>query len=229
MSEPTATPAEIAPSAMTPDQATAEIAQIRGDTNHDWHHEGRPGFDAAHERVMQLYQRAHSSAEPSGEPGAAPPDENTRRPNIVDDGPHAIPQTAAELDAVPLPAGLDPVMSKAVNVLAEREGVTAFVLEGRHVIAGALSGPPVDAVQAERQLQQRWGRMFPSKLEAAHLAFDALPPDVRADLERRELDLHPAFMDYLARVGEALMDASTPGGERRLRAKYAQAESRPNA
>jgi hypothetical protein len=112
-------------------------------------------------------------------------------------------------------------MSKAVNVLAEREGVTAFVLEGRHVIAGALSGPPVDPVQAERQLQQRWGRMFPSKLEAAHLAFDALPSDVRADLERRELDLHPGVLDYLARVGEALMDPSTPHGERRLRAKYA--------
>jgi hypothetical protein len=213
MSEPTATPAELAPSAMTPDQATAEIAQIRGNVDHDWHREGRPGFDAAQERVMQLYQRAYSITE-------APAEETAPRPNVLNDGPHATPQTAAELDAVPLPEGLDPVMSKAVNVLAEREGVTAFVLEGRHVIAGALSGPPVDAVQAERQLQQRWGRMFPSKLEAAHLAFDALPPDVRADLEHRELDVHPGVLDYLARVGEALMDPSTPGGVKRLKEKY---------
>jgi hypothetical protein len=64
--------------------------------------------------------------------------------------------------------------------------------------------------------------MFPSKLEAAHLAFDALPPDVRADLERRELDLHPGVLDYLARVGESMLDATTPGGERRLKEKYRQ-------
>jgi hypothetical protein len=57
--------------------------------------------------------------------------------------------------------------------------------------------------------------MLPSKLEASHLAFDAPPADVRADLERRELDVHPAVLDYLARVGEASMDRSTPGGERR--------------
>lgn len=38
---------------------------------------------------------------------------------------------------------------------------------------------------------------------------------------RRELDVHPVVMDSLARVGEALMDPSTRGGERRLRAKYA--------
>jgi hypothetical protein len=39
--------------------------------------------------------------------------------------------------------------------------------------------------------------------------------------QRRELDVHPVVMDYLARVGEALMDPSTPGGERRPKAKYA--------
>jgi predicted kinase len=122
----------------------------------------------------------------------------------------------------------DDGMLRAVNAVAEREGVTALVLDGRHVVAAAVSGPPVDAVTAERQLRQRWGSMFPSKLEAAHLAFDALPSAVRADLERRELDVHPAVMDYLARVGEALMDPTTPGGERRLKEKYRQwVESQP--
>lgn len=76
-------------------------------------------------------------------------------------------------------------------------------------------------MKVPQTLQQRWGSRFPSKLEAAHLAFDALPADVRADLERRKLDVHPAVMDYLARVGEALMDPTTPQGEARLRAKYA--------
>jgi hypothetical protein len=59
-------------------------------------------------------------------------------------------------------------------------------------------------------------------LEAAHLAFDALPPEVRADLERRELDVHPEVLAYLARVGESMLDATTPYGERRLRERYRQ-------
>jgi len=48
------------------------------------------------------------------------------------------------------------------------------------VIGGAASGPSVDAVTAERQLHQCWGGMFPFKLEAAHLAFDALPAAIEA-------------------------------------------------
>lgn len=48
----------------------------------------------------------------------------------------------------------------------------------------------------------------------------------RADLEAHELDIHPDVMDHLARVDEALWDARTPGGERRLRAKYADRAGR---
>jgi hypothetical protein len=38
---------------------------------------------------------------------------------------------------------------------------------------------------------------------------------------RRERDVHPGVLDYLARVGESMLDATTPRGERRRRAKYA--------
>ena len=39
---------------------------------------------------------------------------------------------------------------------------------------------------------------------------------------RHELDVPPAaVMDFLVRVVEAVMDPRTPGGERRLKAKYA--------
>jgi hypothetical protein len=38
---------------------------------------------------------------------------------------------------------------------------------------------------------------------------------------RHELDVHPAVVDYLASVGETLMDSSTPRGFARLKAKYA--------
>jgi len=47
------------------------------------------------------------------------------------------------------------------------------------------------------------------------------PADVRADPERRELGLHLDVMAYVAHVREALMDLSAPGGERRLKAKFA--------
>jgi hypothetical protein len=214
-----------APETFTPEQEAirGQIDAIRADAAHPVNNPGHRLHEQEHEKVLGLYRQLHGGpatvgAEAPAEDAPPPP-----RPNVFDD-PYAAPTTAAELGAVPLPAGLDPVMSQAVNVLAEREGVTAFVLEGRHVIAEALSGPLVDAVTAERQLQQRWGSMFPSKLEAAHLAFDALPDAVRADLERRELDVHPAVLDYLARVGEAMMDASTPGGERRLKAKYQESQ-----
>jgi hypothetical protein len=73
-------------------------------------------------------------AEPSGEPGAAPPDETTPPANVFDD-PYADP-TAADLDEVPLPEGLDPEKNQAINRVAEREGLTRFVLEGRRVVAG---------------------------------------------------------------------------------------------
>ena len=83
------------------------------------------------------------------------------------------------------------------------------------------SAPPVDAVTAERHLHQRWGSMLPSKLEAAHLAFDAPPADVRADLERRELDVHPAVLDYLARVGEGRWTGVRRAESGGLKAKFA--------
>jgi hypothetical protein len=93
------------------------------------------------------------------------------------------------------------------------------------VVAAALSGPRVDPIAAERQVQQRWGRAFAAKLEAAQLAFDALPPAVRVNLEQRDIDVHPAVLAYLARVGERLMDPSTAGGERRLKARYIERNS----
>jgi len=226
MPEPVAAPAV---ESLSSEQATAEIAQIRGNVAHDWHHEGRPGFDAANERVMQLYQRAHASPAPKGAPGAAPPDETARRPNIVDDGPHATPQTAAELDAVPLLGGLDPEISRAANAAAERAGVTAMVLEGRHVIAQARSAGTVDFATLESRLETRYGRALPSKLDAFFTALDDpdFPPALRADLERTGLDLNDEVFDYLARMGESMLDATTPDGERRLRARYAEATKQP--
>jgi hypothetical protein len=38
---------------------------------------------------------------------------------------------------------------------------------------------------------------------------------------RRDLDVHPVVLGYLARVGGHMLDATTPHGERRLRVKYA--------
>ena len=47
MTEPTATPAALDPSAMTPAQATAEITQTWENPEHDCFHAGRPGYAAA--------------------------------------------------------------------------------------------------------------------------------------------------------------------------------------
>ncbi|HUH13787.1 MAG TPA: hypothetical protein VMK65_11780, partial [Longimicrobiales bacterium] len=159
------------PEALTPAQQElrGQIDAIRADAAHPANTPGHRLHEQEHEKFLGLYRQLYPEPGADAGTGQAPTDdaEPAPRPTGIDD-PYAAP-TAAVLDAVPLPAGLDPEKSRAVNVLAEREGMTRFVLEGRHVIAGAVSGPPVDAVTAERQLQQRWGSSFPSKLDAAHL------------------------------------------------------------
>jgi hypothetical protein len=237
---------------MTSEQATAEIARIRGAVDHPWHQAGHREHPAALERMFRLYQRAHSpaSAEPARpEPGSftdrvkqaygqaptpaatpAPPSDTgspSPPPPSVFDDPATSPRTAAELDAVPPPAldpksGLEWDTAKlgAVNAAAEREGLTAFVLEGRQVLAQAATRPRVVHDEAARVLQGRWGSAFSSKLAAAHRALDALPPEELAGWEARDLDFQPDVMEYMARVGEEMVNPLTPGGWRRLWGKY---------
>jgi hypothetical protein len=221
---------------MTPDQATAEIAQIRGDTNHDWHHEGRPGFDAAHERVMQLYQRAHSSAEPSRDSGTTPPDENTRRPNIVDDGPHATPQTAAEALAIPprefsesaRAQGWTWDETKRAQAYTEAEAEDLLPTARRiEALIHELAGTPMPtAEETEDQLiRERGAARFDAEAARATEAWTLLErrlPAVAAELTRTGQRYHRRTFDELLALHTALYDATTPHGERRLRAKYRQ-------
>ena len=46
---------------MPREECAAEIAQMRGNPDHDVNHEGRPGHKAATERKAQLYQRVYGT------------------------------------------------------------------------------------------------------------------------------------------------------------------------
>jgi hypothetical protein len=85
---------------------------------------------------------------------------------------------------------------------------------------GILLFSMVGALPADGEA--RYGRALPSKLDAFFTVLDDpdFPPALRADFERSGIDLNDEVFDYLARVGESMLDATTPQGERRLRAKY---------
>ena len=121
------------------------------------------------------------------------------------------------------PDFFDVERAKALHVIAEREGLADLVLEGRGVVQRVASAPLLDDVTAERALKARWGRAFDTKLAAANMALATLLPKADlAELEARELDFQPDVLDYWAKVGERMLDATTPQGfaRRKVRALY---------
>jgi hypothetical protein len=255
MTEPSA-PASPAPppavDSLTPEQATAEIAETRKNPNHDWAREGRPGHRDAAERMQQLYQRVHGGAAPVAGAGGPPVSDLQRRIQelyVVPETPAAPttteaeafadpadgPRTAADLNAMPPPAFTpeaakagwrwDEPQRQAVNATAEAEGLVPLVLDGQHVITQIAADGPVDLVANENAIIRHWGPRFHAKMDAVD-RFEALlrekHPAVLAALERTGQSEHRLWLEFAAQAGEAMMDASTPGGERRLKAKYAK-------
>ena len=204
-------PAPAAP--VSPEQAQAAIARIRGDQTHAWHRPGHPEHQAAVQAMERLYRAAYPESAEDAPPARLPIEGSGR------------PTTAAELDAIPVntpdaPNFFDVERAKALHALAEREGLADLVLEGRGVVRRVASAPLLDDVTAERTLKARWGRAYDTKLAAANMALGTLlPKEDLADLEARDLDYQPDVLDFWARVGDRMLDMTTPQGFARRKAR----------
>lgn len=180
MSQPSAPPSPVPPvETLTPDQATAEIAQIRGNVAHDFHHEGRPGHDAALERLDQLYQRLAGHTPPT-EPPAEPTEATSEPPSRLVEDREALAWT---FDRPPVPEGQewDERAELALRALTHMHDVpVAEVQAATHDYRAAWDRRAMDP-EARREardaaLEQAWGDHVDLKLARAAAMAQELPP-----------------------------------------------------
>jgi hypothetical protein len=70
-----------------------------------------------------------------------------------------------------------------------------------------------EAVAAETELKKAWGAEFPKKLEAARRVASTWTPDLLQAIDDSGLGNNPEFLDFLARVGENLIEDRMVGAK----------------
>jgi len=235
---PNIPPTDLPVEGLLQEEAASEVKQIRGNPDHDWHHQARPGHKAATERMQDLMRKAYGTERAAvlqPKPGEDPDAPETPRPPLPGE-PREL-RTAQELaDQVALPGlpapktpdevplAWDPPALSQLYATAEREDVAPLIPEGLNLVARLLhavhAGQPMPGqLETEEALRARWGRAYDAKNARATEAWQLLPPRIKADITRAGILYHPDFVEYLLRVGEKRWDPSTKAGWRRTKAK----------
>jgi hypothetical protein len=166
---------------------------------------------------------------------AAPPTEAAASARAAMPDPTAPPATAAEALQAPPPElslaaqqqGIrsDPEERQRVYAEAEREGVIPFARQAERLFAELVGQPMPTGEETEDRLYRLRGA---ARVEAGNRRvtdswewLTATVPATAAWLKRTGLLYHERTWDLLLELYNARYDASTPGGERRRKAKYA--------
>ena len=204
---------------LTPEQAAAEITAIRGNAEHDFHHEGRPGHESAMVRLEQLYRRREGGASVPGASVAPPPPKSDLQRKIEErygiepeapEAPRTEPAVATPQDAAPdwsgfqrpeVPEGetWDESAEHALRALTVSHDVPVTELsemaqEYRRAWDRREMDPKARVMAGLTQLRQAWGEHFDLKQTRATQMFAELPPRLQQHVRAVGMDMDAALM-----------------------------------